>query len=169
MKTTSILITTLVLLTGLASAQPAGSGSAADPAAATGSAATPAAATASAGSASPPAGSGAVPAAVDRSPLTAGAADLRKTCVDAMNTDPTFAASIVATADQAAQSRRDADTLKAHTDADAQIKENERHVIISYAAMWIIAALFVLFLWRRQQALKTEIANLRRDLEAAAK
>ena len=137
MKTTSILFSTVLMLAGLASAQPAGSGA---PAAA-GSAAAPDAAT----------------------------GDLRKTCVDAMNSDPTFAASIVATADKVAQSKRDADTLKAHLDADTQIKENERHVIISYAAMWIIAALFVLFLWRRQQALKTEIANLRRDLEAAAK
>ncbi|MDB4962891.1 MAG: hypothetical protein JWP01_2890 [Myxococcales bacterium] len=157
MKSISILATTMLLLVGIASAQPTGS--------ATGSAA-------DTGSAAPAAGSAATaPAAVDPVPAapTSGAIDLRKTCVDAMNSDPTFAASIVETADQAAQKKRDADTLKAHTDADAQIKENSRHVVISYAAMWIIAALFVLFLWRRQQLLKTEIANLRRDLEAAAK
>jgi len=34
--------------------------------------------------------------------------------------------------------------------------------------MWIIAAAFVIFLWRRQQVLQAEIAQLRRDLEAAA-
>jgi hypothetical protein len=33
--------------------------------------------------------------------------------------------------------------------------------------MWIVAAAFVIFLWRRQQALKLEIAHLRRDLKAA--
>ena len=40
---------------------------------------------------------------------------------------------------------------------------------MAYAAMWVIAAMFLMFLWRRQQALKGEIANLKRDLEAAAK
>jgi len=92
----------------------------------------------------------------------------RKACVDAMNADPQFAASIVKAADGAAAARRDEDTLKAHTDADRRVQLNERHVIYSYAAMWIVAAAFVVFLWRRQQALKEEIAHLRRDLEAAA-
>jgi CcmD family protein len=41
-------------------------------------------------------------------------------------------------------------------------------VILAYAAMWVIAAGFVLFLWRRQQALRSEIERLRRDLDAAA-
>ena len=37
-------------------------------------------------------------------------------------------------------------------------------MIYAYAAMWAIAALLVVFLFFRQQALKTEIANLKRDL-----
>jgi hypothetical protein len=94
--------------------------------------------------------------------------DARKACTDAMNADPAFAASIVKTADEKAALQRDRDTLEAHTAANLQVQENERHVIYAYAAMWIIAAGFVIFLWRRQQGLKLEIANLRRDLEAAA-
>jgi hypothetical protein len=85
-----------------------------------------------------------------------------------MNADPQFAAAIIKTADERAAQQRDRDTLAAHADANAHIQKNERHVIYAYAAMWIIAALFVIFLWRRQQALQAEIAMLRRDLEAAA-
>lgn len=89
----------------------------------------------------------------------------RKTCVAAMNANPDFAKSIVATADK----QIDARTIAAHEQAAANIAENERHVLLAYAAMWIIAALFVVYLWRRQQALRLEIAQLRKDLDAAGK
>jgi preprotein translocase subunit YajC len=85
-----------------------------------------------------------------------------------MNADPGLAAAIVKIADEKAAAKRDTDTLAAHTDAVAHVQMNERHVIYAYAAMWVVAALFVLFLWRRQQALTAEIASLRRDLDAAA-
>jgi len=93
------------------------------------------------------------------------AAAKRQICVDAMNADPEFARSIVVTVDK----QIDAKTIKAHEDAAQHIAENETHVLLAYAAMWICAALFVVFLWRRQQALKAEIAQLRRDLDAAGK
>jgi hypothetical protein len=96
------------------------------------------------------------------------AADARKACSDAMNADPRFAADIVKVADERAAKQRDDDTLKAHQDAAQHVQKNELHVIYAYAGMWIIAAAFVVFLWRRQQALQDEIANLRRELEAAA-
>lgn len=89
----------------------------------------------------------------------------RAACAAALNANPDFARSIVATVDK----QIDARTIEAHEKAAQQIAENERHVLISYAAMWLIAAAFVVFLWRRQQALKTEIAQLRKDLEAAGK
>ena len=89
----------------------------------------------------------------------------RQACVDAMNADPEFAKAIIATVDK----QIDQKTIDAHTRANAHIAENERHVILAYGAMWVIAALFVLFLWRRQQALKAEIAQLRKDLDAAEK
>jgi hypothetical protein len=96
------------------------------------------------------------------------AAEARKLCATAMTSDPTFAADIVKIADEAAARKRDADTVAAHVEANARVQKNERHVIYAYAAMWILAAAFVIFLWRRQQVLKVEIAGLRRDLEAAA-
>ena len=89
----------------------------------------------------------------------------RKACTEAMNADPTFAKSIIETVDK----QIDQKTIDAHNEAAYRIAKNEKHVIIAYAAMWIIAALFVIFLWRRQQSLKSEIAQLRRDLDAAAK
>jgi hypothetical protein len=107
-------------------------------------------------------------AAAQTEPSAQTSADARKACSAAMNADPAFAAEIVKVADERAQVKRDEDTVKAHVDANFHVQKNERHVIYAYAAMWIVAAGFVVFLWRRQQALKTEIANLRRDLEAAA-
>lgn len=94
-------------------------------------------------------------------PAAPDVAALRKTCADAMNADPTFADKIVATINE--------QTALQHEHAADAIAKNEKHVIMAYAAMWLVAAGFVLFLWRRQQGLKSEIASLKRDLEAAAK
>jgi len=91
--------------------------------------------------------------------------EARQACAKAMNEDPKFAQEIVATADKGIDQR----TIDAHTAAAAQVAENERHVIYAYAAMWVLAALFVGFLWYRQQMLKAELAALRRELDAAAK
>jgi hypothetical protein len=114
----------------------------------------------------PPAAPAAAPAAP--AAAAADAASARAQCTAAMNADPKFAAEIVKVADEAAAIKRDGETLAAHNDAYAHIQKNERHVIYGYAGMWIIAAAFVIFLWRRQQALQGEIAQLHRDLEAAA-
>jgi hypothetical protein len=96
---------------------------------------------------------------------TPAAAALEQECRDALNTDPAFKKAIA----NKIGIQLDDEMLKVHEDADAQVKLNERHVVYAYAAMWIIAALFVIYLLFRQQSLKTEIATLRKDLEAAAK
>ncbi|MCX5743999.1 MAG: hypothetical protein NT062_16035 [Proteobacteria bacterium] len=100
-------------------------------------------------------------------PTPAAAKDLRKTCTAAMNADPTFAAAIVKTADETSAIKRDQDIIDAHQRAAAKVAENERHVILAYAAMWILSIIFVIVLWRKQGGLNAEIATLRRDLEAA--
>jgi len=151
----------LVASAGAAFAQ-TGSGSAAPGGAAAGSGAAPAAGEPQA----PPPSSPAAP--VPPAASVPSAADARKLCTAAMNADPQFAGEISRIADERAAQQRDRDTVAAHVDADYHIQKNERHVIYAYAAMWIVSALFVIFLWRRQQVLKTEISNLRRDLEAAA-
>ena len=106
----------------------------------------------------------------------AQASDLRKTCVDAMNADPKFAGDIIRTAEvqlneqvNKDQVMKDACMIQVMKDEEVRIARNKLHVILAYGAMWLVSAGFVVFLWRRQQLLKEEIASLRRDLEAAAK
>jgi len=106
-----------------------------------------------------PAGDSAPPAP------SSGASAARQACTEAMNADPEFAKSILATVDK----QLDAQTVAAHEEAQQHIQRNERHVVLAYAALWVIAAGFVVFLWRRQGALRGEIEQLRRDLEAAGK
>jgi hypothetical protein len=93
-----------------------------------------------------------------------------------MNADASFAQKIIRKAEiqlrdkvDTEQVKKDICTVYDHSEAQKRIATNERHVILAYAAMWLIAAGLVMFLWRRQMALKTEIAQLRRDLEAATK
>ena len=105
-------------------------------------------------------------APADAPAAAAPSGDARAQCTAAMNADPKFAATIVKIADEAAAVKRDADTLAAHKDAYDHVQKNERHVIYAYAALWLVAAAFVIWMWRRQLALRTEIAALRRELEA---
>ena len=92
-----------------------------------------------------------------------------KSCLAALAGSPEFQKSTSDTARQDAANQLAATVKKQHEDAGNAIAKNEKHVIFAYAAMWLLSAAFVLFLWRRQQGLKTEIAQLRRDLDAAAK
>jgi hypothetical protein len=102
-------------------------------------------------------------------PAPAAATDAHKMCVDALNADPELAKRVVETYNKKAIEAIDQATIDAHKDAARRIAQNQRHVIYAYAAMWICAALFLVYMWRRQLALKTELAQLRRELDAAAK
>lgn len=162
---------TILLLCILASpafAQPgsaAGSGSAAPAAgsatgsgsAATGSAADP-------GPATPPP----PPAPTGPNP------EARAACVAAMNADEKFADSVIKIAENklndkmnSEQVLKDLCTIRHHQESQDEVATNKRHVLFAYMAMWLVAAGFVIYLWRKQQALKAEIVNLRRDLDAA--
>ncbi len=87
----------------------------------------------------------------------------KQTCVDAMNADPAFAKSIAATFDR----QIDAEIVNVHKAAQEHVHTNEQHVIYAYIAMWVIAVGFVVFLWRRQVALRGEIDRLRDELAKA--
>jgi len=161
----------LGLLLGVAEAQPAGSAAAPAPAAAPTPAPTPAAPAADPAPA-PPASAPAPPPATGAAAPDPG--QLRKTCVDAMNANESFARSVINTAIETQRATvafvcADIDTVKTHQQAVTHIEKNERHVIGAYAALWVIAAVFLFYLMRRQQRLKAEIEQLRRDLDAAAK
>lgn len=100
----------------------------------------------------------------------------RKACADAMNADPDFARSIIKEAERlirvnvdTLQACKDGAVIKAHQDAADDVATNQRHVLMAYIAMWLVAIGFVVFLWRRHAALKLEIAHLRKDLAAAVR
>jgi len=56
-----------------------------------------------------------------------------------------------------------------HEQSSREIATNKRHVILAYGAMWLLSVGFLVFLWRRQQGLRGQIDELKRDLDAAIK
>ncbi len=114
-------------------------------------------------------------------PASSGSAAVTvEQCMTAVATSPGLAKDLgeaTLGADVAAKRRaqldKEAGERRAQQDAEArdqttrQIALDQRQVIMAYAAMWIVAAGFVVFLWRKQGGLKTEIAVLRRELEDA--
>ena len=109
-------------------------------------------------------------------PVAAGSADpdaARKACTAAMNADPAFAEAMLKTAATNAEIAKtghgplDNEIVATHQKAADDVAMNEKHVIMAYAAMWILSVIFVVFLFTKQRGLKLEIATLKRDLEAA--
>jgi CcmD family protein len=105
-------------------------------------------------------------------PAALTAAELRKTCADAMNADKEFEATVLRVLDE----KKFAELTKAQQkfagiqiEAAARVAKNERHVVLAYAAIWLAAVAFLLFLWRRQRGLHGQIEALRSDLAAALK
>jgi hypothetical protein len=127
------------------------------------------------GSANAPAPTPPAPAPPQDFPMPAGVKPT-KVCLDEMDKDPGFADWVIKRAEfklkdklNAEQVLKDVCTMNTHAQAQTDVATNYRHVIMAYIAMWLMAAGFVLFLWRKHQALKIEIAQLRRDLDAATK
>lgn len=164
----------------LAIAQPAPS---AAPAASTPSVAPATAPTAPAAAAAPPIAPAAaatpaslppvgVAATIPEVPSTRSIEELRGICAEALNRDKQFAADALRVLDE----RKVVELEKAQQkfaniqiEAGARIAKNQRHVILAYAAMWLAAVGFLLYLWRRQGALRHEIVTLRSELADAVK
>ena len=54
-----------------------------------------------------------------------------------------------------------------HTkDADRMLR-NKQHVVMAYAALWVLTALFVLFMWIKQRSFAEQIERLKRELQEA--
>ena len=134
--------------------------------------------------AQPNAGSGsAAPAPIMTPPPPAGG-ELQTQCAQLAKAEPkwfreTCTAAIQADKDWNADlfeevRKWNATQLLEQTDAAHQadakaIATNKKHVVGAYAAMWLVAVVFLVMLWRRQQGLVTQIAQLKRDLDAALK
>lgn len=54
-----------------------------------------------------------------------------------------------------------------HAEDAALMLTNKRHVVMAYAALWILTVGFLLLMWMRQQKLVGEIARLERELSRA--
>ena len=89
--------------------------------------------------------------------------DPQKACFALLNTNPAFAKAIV----ESSNRQIDQQTVDAHDAAIKKVAQDESHVVYAYAALWVIVALLVAFMWMRQQKLKVEIEALRRDLSKA--
>lgn len=56
-----------------------------------------------------------------------------------------------------------------HKTESAKFTRNNKHVVLAYAAIWVLTAGFVVFVFLRQAKLKNEIARLSADLAKATK
>jgi CcmD family protein len=56
-----------------------------------------------------------------------------------------------------------------HAEDAQQMLTNRRHVVMAYAALWVLVAGFVVFMWMRQRGLQAEIERLEREIAQAAK
>jgi CcmD family protein len=56
-----------------------------------------------------------------------------------------------------------------HAEDAQQMLTNRRHVVMAYAALWVLVAGFVVFMWLRQRGLLAEIERLEREIAQAAK
>jgi hypothetical protein len=54
-----------------------------------------------------------------------------------------------------------------HEQTAKEVTTNNRHVVMAYAAIWIIAVGFVVLMWRKQVALRGEIERLSKELSKA--
>ncbi|HEY4058917.1 MAG TPA: hypothetical protein VGM39_20020 [Kofleriaceae bacterium] len=90
-------------------------------------------------------------------------------CLEAIAGFDDLRSTLSTAADKKAADDLVAEAEASHAQAAHAIAKNEKHVVLAYGALWLLAAGFLLFLWRRQQDLKTEIAQLKRDLDAATK
>lgn len=81
---------------------------------------------------------------------------IRQQCEDDLRKDHTWRA-------QLEQELRN----KVHQDDADLMATNRKHVVMAYAALWIMMVFFVVFMWIRQTDLKKQISALERDLAAA--
>jgi CcmD family protein len=55
-----------------------------------------------------------------------------------------------------------------HERESTAIVNNNRHVVMSYAALWLLVVLFVLYMWMRQRRLQEEIERLEHEVAKAS-
>lgn len=56
-----------------------------------------------------------------------------------------------------------------HEQESRSIVNNNRHVVMAYAALWIVVVIFVFYMWVRQRRLQAEIERLEREVAEASR
>lgn len=56
---------------------------------------------------------------------------------------------------------------KVHDEEQTKMIKDRKHVVAAYAALWILAAVFIVVLFLRQRSLSQAVATLEADLEKA--
>ena len=108
------------------------------------------------------------PAAVptEAQPLAAAAAPAvsKDACLAFIDADPALSAELTAKLrahiDEQFWRDQEAATKKRHNDDATLIATNKRHVVMAYAAMWLLAVGFLAFLWQRQRGLVARLGEL---------
>ena len=90
------------------------------------------------------------------------APELKQTCMAAINSDQQWTDELASTIEKRVR-------FKVHNEEAELIALNKKHVVLAYAVLWLISMGFLFSQWRRQQALKRQIAHLKSDLESAIK
>ncbi|MBK9069646.1 MAG: hypothetical protein IPL79_01355 [Myxococcales bacterium] len=109
-----------------------------------------------------------VPAAVPtEAPPPAAAAPptvSKEACLAFIDADPALSAELTAKLrahiDDQFWRDQEAATKKRHNDDATLIAINKRHVVMAYAAMWLLAVGFLAFLWHRQRGLVARLGEL---------
>jgi pyruvate/2-oxoglutarate dehydrogenase complex dihydrolipoamide acyltransferase (E2) component len=105
---------------------------------------------------------------VDAAPAPAAPAKLtREQIIDALAQDKALEEDFVRQLKARHALELNATTRQRHDDDARQIALNKRHVVLAYAALWILSVLFLVVLWRRQQTMNARIAQLQKELDAA--
>lgn len=55
-----------------------------------------------------------------------------------------------------------------HAQDARQVTKNNKHVVMAYAALWAVVAIFVVGMWVRQRKLSEQIIKLEAELKKAA-
>ena len=99
--------------------------------------------------------------------------EFKAQCMAALNADDKWTAELrvklEAVISKEFYDKLDEGSRKRHDDDAQLIARNKRHVVLAYAAIWLLSLSFIVGMWLRQQKLKTQIEALRRDLETAIK
>jgi len=97
----------------------------------------------------------------------------REACTKAINETPEWKNDLIEQLKPQISSdfyaKLDKDSHDRHEQDSILIARNHRHVVMAYAALWVLSIGFLLYLWRRQQRLTDQIGRLQHELEAALK